>query len=200
MSSISFFVSGSSIKNLWKLDTFGIRDPVEVQSRKEVDIANLSHFKKIITVDNDGRYVIHLPWVADHILNSNEDICKERLKSTTKKLLQKNRESKHILATVCFDLRGWEHTSLNIGRDSSETIPVFGLLWNKDEDNLSCDTAVLKCSSLNLTRRNVLSITHKMFDLFGILSPIRLIPKLLIQRSWNLKIGWDTVLPDDYQR
>ncbi|GFT10242.1 integrase catalytic domain-containing protein [Nephila pilipes] len=33
-----------------------------------------------------------------------------------------------------------------------------------------------------------------------ILSLATLIPKLLTQRSWNLKIGWDTVLPDDYQR
>ncbi|GFS49769.1 integrase catalytic domain-containing protein [Nephila pilipes] len=31
-------------------------------------------------------------------------------------------------------------------------------------------------------------------------SPATLIPKLLIQRSWNLKIEWDVVLPDDYQR
>ncbi|GFU42631.1 DUF5641 domain-containing protein [Nephila pilipes] len=105
----------------------------------------------------------------------------------------------HILATVCFDLRGWEHMSLNIGRDSSAPIPVLGLLWNKDRDNIFCDTTVLKCLSFNLTRRNVLSITHKIFDPLGILGIATLFPKLRIQRSCNLKIGWDTVLPDDYQ-
>ncbi|GFT39648.1 DUF5641 domain-containing protein [Nephila pilipes] len=104
------------------------------------------------------------------------------------------------LATACFDLRGWEHASLKIGRDPSDPIPVLGLLWNKDEDNIFCDTAVLKCSSFDLTRRNVLSIVHKIFDSLCVLSPATLIPKLLIQRSWNLKIGWDTALPDDYQR
>ncbi|GFT20625.1 hypothetical protein NPIL_81851 [Nephila pilipes] len=57
----------SSIKNLWKLDTLAIRDPVEVQSRKETEIAALNHFKETVVVDNE-----------------------ERLKSTMKKLLQKN--------------------------------------------------------------------------------------------------------------
>ncbi|GFS75345.1 hypothetical protein NPIL_126051 [Nephila pilipes] len=67
-------------------------------------------------------------------------------------------ESKHILDTAYFDLIGWEHTSLKIGRDPSDPIPVLGLLWNKDEDNIFCDTTVLKCSSLDLRRRNVLSL------------------------------------------
>ncbi|GFT38628.1 uncharacterized protein NPIL_43771 [Nephila pilipes] len=107
-------------------------------------------------------------------------------------------ESKHILATACFDLRGWEHTSLKIGRDPSDPIPILGLLWNKD--NIFCDTTVLKCSSFDLTRRNVLSVVHKIFNPLGVLSPATLIPKLLIQKSWNLKIDWDTVLPDNYIR
>ncbi|GFT65865.1 DUF5641 domain-containing protein, partial [Nephila pilipes] len=107
-------------------------------------------------------------------------------------------ESKHILATACFDLRGWEHTSLKISRDPSDPIHVVGLLWNKDEDNIYCDTNVLKCSSFDLTRRNVLSIVHEIFDPLGVLCPATFIPKLLILRSWNLKIGGDTVLPDDY--
>ncbi|GFS92903.1 hypothetical protein NPIL_551941 [Nephila pilipes] len=55
-----------------------------------MEIAALNYFKEAFTVDNKGIYEVHLPWVADHIiLNSNEDICKERLKSTTKKLIQK---------------------------------------------------------------------------------------------------------------
>ncbi|GFS72257.1 uncharacterized protein NPIL_46421 [Nephila pilipes] len=46
----------------------------------------------LLIVDNEGRYEVQLPWGADHIiLNSNENICKELLKSTTKKLLQKNK-------------------------------------------------------------------------------------------------------------
>ncbi|GFU42483.1 hypothetical protein NPIL_44691 [Nephila pilipes] len=104
------------------------------------------------------------------------------------------------MVTVCFELREWEHTSLKIGRDPSDPIPVLGLLRNKDQDNIFCDTAVLKCSSLDLTRRNILSTAHKIFDPFGILRPATLILKLVIEISRNLKIGLATVLPDDHQR
>ncbi|GFT81218.1 uncharacterized protein NPIL_27721 [Nephila pilipes] len=92
MSSISLFVRGSSVENLFKLERLGIPDPAEVLSRKEMEITALNHFTKTAIVDNEGRYEVQLPWGADHIiLNSNEDICKELLKSTTKKLLQKNK-------------------------------------------------------------------------------------------------------------
>ncbi|GFU47480.1 hypothetical protein NPIL_22521, partial [Nephila pilipes] len=61
------------------------------QPRNEMEIAALNNFKETVTVDNKGRREVYLPWVADHIiLNSNEGNCKERLKSTTKKLIQKN--------------------------------------------------------------------------------------------------------------
>ncbi|GFS88437.1 uncharacterized protein NPIL_83841, partial [Nephila pilipes] len=94
------------------------------------------------------------------------------------------------LCDVDYGVFGKENISLLIGADHYFYI-------NKDEDNIFCDTTVLKCSSFDLTRRNVLSIVHKMFDPLGVLSPTTLIPMLFIQRNWILKFGWDTVLPDD---
>ncbi|GFT87873.1 DUF5641 domain-containing protein [Nephila pilipes] len=80
-------------------------------------------------------------------------------------------EPKDALATACFDLKGWEYTSLKMVHDPSDSLPVLGLWWNKYEDNIFCDTIVLKCPSFNLTRRNVLSIVQKIFDPLGVLSP-----------------------------
>ncbi|GFT82126.1 DUF5641 domain-containing protein [Nephila pilipes] len=72
-------------------------------------------------------------------------------------------ESKRIMATTFFDLRGWEHTSLKIGRDPSEPIPVLGLLWNKDENNIFCDTTVFKCQD-NFERFDW--ILHRVIDIY----------------------------------
>ncbi|GFS35838.1 hypothetical protein NPIL_49051 [Nephila pilipes] len=97
-------------------------------------------------------------------------------------------KSKHILASASFDLRKWERASLNIGRDPSDPIPILGLLCHEDEDNILCDTAVLKCSSLHLTRRKIiLSIIQKNSNTLGILSPASLIPaypKKLELENW----------------
>ncbi|GFT34090.1 hypothetical protein NPIL_577111 [Nephila pilipes] len=49
-----------------KLDTLVIRGPIEVQSRKEREIAALNCLKGTVTLNNEGRYEVHLPCVADH--------------------------------------------------------------------------------------------------------------------------------------
>ncbi|GFS32494.1 hypothetical protein NPIL_22781 [Nephila pilipes] len=66
-----------------------------MHSRKKIDAAALNHLKARFIINNEDRYDVHSPWVADHILNFNEDHHKERLKSTTKKLLQKNQLDDH---------------------------------------------------------------------------------------------------------
>ncbi|XP_035221947.1 uncharacterized protein LOC118194846 [Stegodyphus dumicola] len=82
-------------------------------------------------------------------------------------------ESKQILDSASFDLRGWEHTSLLKSEDSIEPTPVLGILWDKEDDSLFCEVKTATDKPVNLTRRNILSAT------------------------WLLKIGWDTNIPED---
>ncbi|GFU14375.1 integrase catalytic domain-containing protein [Nephila pilipes] len=53
---------------------------------------------------------------------------------------------------------------------------------------------------LRLNKKKRFEYSSQKFRSPWCLSPATLILKLLIQRSWNLKIGWDTVLPNDYLR
>ncbi|XP_035220729.1 uncharacterized protein LOC118193707 [Stegodyphus dumicola] len=46
-----------------------------------------------------------------------------------------------------------------------------------------------------ITKRKVLSITQKIFDPIGFTAPITVIPKLILQETWNQKIKWDEDLP-----
>ncbi|UYV64929.1 hypothetical protein LAZ67_3002472 [Cordylochernes scorpioides] len=57
-----------------------------------------------------------------------------------------------------------------------------------------------KGSPRRLTKRIVLSKIQQVFDPFRVYSPIFLPHKLLLQRSWELKIGWDSQLPEDMDR
>lgn len=45
----------------------------------------------------------------------------------------------------------------------------------------------------------MLSIIHKVFDPIGFTCPALLQPKLLMQRTWKLKTGWDKELPKEEQ-
>ncbi|GFT72441.1 uncharacterized protein TNCV_1625001 [Trichonephila clavipes] len=101
----------------------------------------------------------------------------------------------------CFNLRNWEsnvpckYTSKHSGDTS-----VLGILWNLDNGLLRCNIKldVLSCDS-KITKRLILSIVNSIFDPIGILTPDMLVPKIMLQESWRLKIPWDEVLPSDIQ-
>ena len=48
-----------------------------------------------------------------------------------------------------------------------------------------------------VTKRKVLSLVSKIYDPSGFVSPAHLKPKLLIQKSWSLKLGWDEVWSEE---
>ncbi|UYV68114.1 hypothetical protein LAZ67_5003091 [Cordylochernes scorpioides] len=64
------------------------------------------------------------------------------------------------------------------------------------EDSLKCELPDNLSLQPKLTKRLVLSMVQRIFDPLGFCSPIFLPPKLLLQRSWGLKLGWDTPLPE----
>ncbi|GFW48560.1 integrase catalytic domain-containing protein [Trichonephila clavipes] len=43
-------------------------------------------------------------------------------------------------------------------------------------------------------------MVHKIFDLLGILSTTTLLPKVLLQEAWKLKLKWDDPLPENIQK
>ena len=51
-----------------------------------------------------------------------------------------------------------------------------------------------------LTKRGILSYTSSIFDPLGILAPIILEPKLIIQSLWKQKIDWDSEISTDLKQ
>ncbi|XP_054721262.1 uncharacterized protein LOC129231039 [Uloborus diversus] len=114
----------------------------------------------------------------------------------TEKFIQ---ESKSILSSGHFNLRCWKS---NVGnsmieevKGESKEIPVLGLIWNLEDDCLTCkveNTCNLKDP---ITKRKVLSVAQKVFDPIGFTAPVTLVPKLILQETWIQKIKWDEELP-----
>jgi len=94
------------------------------------------------------------------------------------------------MKTGGFELRGWE-SSHNSG--TSETTLVLGILWNKNKYTISVNPSVLNLNiSRVITKRVILSATHKIFDPIGFTCSISLLPKLLLKVLWTEKKDWDT--------
>ncbi|GFS55320.1 integrase catalytic domain-containing protein [Trichonephila clavipes] len=108
--------------------------------------------------------------------------------------------AKLIMLNGCFNLRGFESNvaGKNVDRSSGDT-SVLGVIWNLEIDTLKCctDMDTLTCET-KITKRLILAIVQKIFDPIGLLTPATLLPKLLIQHLWKMKIAWDSVLsPND---
>ena len=108
------------------------------------------------------------------------------------------REGKEILSAGGFELRGWEFT-----HDSSEkdTTQVLGILFNKARDTISINPPILgDLADEKMSKRSILSVAHKIFDPIGFTCPVTLIPKLILQKLYKLKIDWDTPVDEEIKR
>ena len=78
---------------------------------------------------------------------------------------------------------------------------MLGLLWNKDQFTLRCDLPNVEVSKEQVvTKCSLLSAAHRVFDPIGFSCPVTLVPKMLLQESWVLKVGWDAPLPEEIMK
>lgn len=108
------------------------------------------------------------------------------------------RESVVIMSKGKFDLRGWEFTGQPTGENpSSNDTNVLGLLWDKTDDTLSVNreglmSEVEEFAEYPVTKRLILSVAQRVFDPVGYTCPATLLPKLLLQQTWESKLSWDS--------
>ncbi|XP_063827848.1 uncharacterized protein LOC135077235 [Ostrinia nubilalis] len=76
--------------------------------------------------------------------------------------------------------------------DNSDTLKVLGLKWLPVTDTF---TFTINEPPANNTKRVILSTIARLFDVLGLVAPVILYAKLLLQDLWLAKIDWDEVPP-----
>lgn len=142
-----------------------------------------SEVSKIITED----------FYVDDLITGFDD--PEILLSTCEKISQ-------VLDSGCFPLRKWtfnyDVTSIDskeLCLDEHKQNKTLGLGWLCNSDELHFTTKIEKTS--NLTKRVMLSVISQIYDPLGLLAPAVIISKIMIQKLWLCKIGWDDPVPKD---
>lgn len=114
-----------------------------------------------------------------------------------------------ILGSAGFNLRKWmsnttlletpkiklSHNFLNLSKYETKTLGI-NYIPSTDAFVYSFKTVL---PLTKITKRNILSKTAQIFDPLGLLTPITVIPKLLIQTLWKLKLDWDQPIPADIE-
>lgn len=80
--------------------------------------------------------------------------------------------------------------------ESSNSTKVLGLYWNPSKDCFKMSFSHGFVVDI-ATKRSVLSNIGSMFDPLGLVGPVVLAAKILMQKIWCSKINWDELLPPD---
>lgn len=92
-------------------------------------------------------------------------------------------------------------TNLSISFDISpeEKVKTLGITWEPGTDQLRFIYENVE-SEQTWTRRTILSSIAKLFDPLGLISPVVIVAKMLMQELASRKIAWDTPVPDDIRK
>lgn len=101
--------------------------------------------------------------------------------------------SKEVLAAIPAE----ERTTKDLDLDRLPIERALGVQWHTESDTFGVKAMSNPEKYNRPTRRDCLSILSSTFDPLGVVGPVLLQAKKLVQRTWQLKLGWDDELPED---
>ncbi|XP_018315455.1 uncharacterized protein, partial [Mycetomoellerius zeteki] len=153
-----------------------------------------------VSIENQDRYpeasrIIRDDFYVDDLLSGGDDI------NTLRRLKD---ELTEILQSAGFCLHKWntnEPTILDASSDVQalprcDEIKTLGIGWNTTDDYLQYRTRAIE-GGQRATKRTVLSIIAQLYDPLGLMGPVIIRAKIILQQLWQSKIGWDESLPQD---
>lgn len=100
--------------------------------------------------------------------------------------------SKEVVAAIPKEYRASE---IVINNDQPIT-KTLGVSWSSTDDTLTVSTPPVS-STLQITKRNVLKRIAAIFDPLGLVSPVVITGKALLQTLWTRGYDWDDEIQDD---
>lgn len=112
------------------------------------------------------------------------------------------KEARSIMNEAHFNLRSWSSNSSSLRAqaakdgtaDTNDIVNILGLKWDPSTDTLTLTSSKDKPKQQLVTKRSVLQVSSKVYDPVGLLSPVTIRAKLLIQELWQQQLEWDEPL------
>ncbi|XP_071874181.1 uncharacterized protein [Bombus fervidus] len=127
----------------------------------------------------------------------------------TKEVVSIREELTKLLRTAGLNIREWASNDQDILHGLSEidknrklqlgespTLKTLGVFWDSHDDAILYSVES-KISISHITKRSISSVIAKIYDPLGLLAPVIVRAKILLQRVWALKVDWDESLPSD---
>ncbi|XP_037961012.1 uncharacterized protein LOC119690089 [Teleopsis dalmanni] len=124
--------------------------------------------------------------------------------------LEIQRQLHDLLESADFKLRKWcannplllqgiakedQEVDLDFSNEDQALVKTLGLSWQPKRDKFSIRIDLTP--SKRITKRSITSSLAKIFDPLGILGPVLVTAKILIQDLWQLNLSWNEAVPSE---
>ena len=204
------------LRFLWWTDGDLTKDPEEYQMLVHLFGAtsspSCSNFALLKTAeDNEGKFnsevinIVKRHFYVDDCLKSSPTVSSAiRLVEDLRDLLMKGgfhltkwtSNSRELLTSIPKDERAKEVKDLDLDQDKLPIERALGIQWSVESDEFFFKIVIKESP---LTRRGILSVVSSVYDPLGLLSPVILPVKIILQELCRLKLGWDDTIPDEYR-
>ena len=126
--------------------------------------------------------------------------------STTDELHSIYEDANETMARANMPLRMWVSNNDSLTERIKNDFPdqpelpetnILGITWYPSSDTISVKAPTFEQRDV-LSKRQLLSHISATFDPLGLLTPITIRGKMLMQEAWKLKIDWDVALPQSF--
>ena len=129
--------------------------------------------------------------------------------STVEEALRLRRQLTDIIGSAGMHIRKWASNCNSVLADIPEedreveypldinkdaTLKTLGVKWNPQTDNIQYTVSDFGTTE-PITKRSILSNIAKIFDPLGLLAPVIVVAKILMQQLWKMEIAWDEPVP-----
>lgn len=125
---------------------------------------------------------------------------------TLEQIINIKTEVTKILAQGKFELHKWRSNESSMSNENQQPTQylefsenkeakMLGIVWNSKEDMFQYNFLDVCVAQNYVTKRTILSYISKIFDPLGLIGPIIIKAKIMLQHLWQLSLDWDESVP-----
>ena len=113
-------------------------------------------------------------------------------------------EAQRVMSKAGMNLTKWHSNKLclDVGEkeQGASSVKILGISWEGSNDCFHfAESHLPSLAGLTCTKRGILSLTARIFDPLGFLTPLTMFGKFIFQDLWCLGVGWDDEVPEQHQ-
>lgn len=169
--------------------TYGTASAAYLSTRSLQEVGHI-HKDTLPNISN----IILYDFYVDDLLSGGNSV--EHVRHIKEKLFETLKSYGFVLRKWTSNVPELSDTNKPFAFDEQAASKTLGLLWDSSSDSLRYNIG-LNTTTNKVTKRQILSCIAQIFDPLGLLSPVTVTAKVILQKLWSLKISWDESIPMD---